>query len=299
MPCCRRTAPAGRLLPRCVAPQGHSHFDAPVDAWMSNEYRSHCRKELLPFSNNAFILRGMWITTADLVRGTAMRTYNAMPAVQVRIAAAYALANGAADAKRQRDAKRAAQEAAAEQASQHDAPAQNGDPNDLTGAAHGESEPGSPPMTARVLETQPNTPHPYRINAEFYRTGSDAAAAAAAGPGSVRFSDAEAAKEHAIDNDMAVPLPGEHTPERISKREGGRQSQAEVGEDDDEEPIEKRSGSWLGWLGWSRAPESPKADALNGAERGEAAQKPAAVLDAAAQELVNSDAGALMLEPAT
>ena len=36
------------------------------------------------------------------------------------------------------------------------------------------------------------------------------------------------------------------------------------------EPLERRSGSWLGWLPWSRATGSPRAnDALGAAERGE------------------------------
>ena len=40
--------------------------------------------------------------------------------------------------------------------------------------------------------------------------------------------------------------------------------------EDSSDPLERRSGSWLGWLPWSRAAGSPRAaDALSSAERGE------------------------------
>ncbi len=56
----------------------------------------------------------------------------------------------------------------------------------------------------------------------------------------------------------------------------------------DSQPIERRSGSWLGWLPWSRASGSPKADALGSAERGETLQGAAA--DASLKGAISSTA---------
>ena len=57
---------------------------------------------------------------------------------------------------------------------------------------------------------------------------------------------------------------------------------------EDWQPMEKRSGSWLGWLPWSRASGSPKADALGSAERGESFQGAAA--DGSSQDATSSTA---------
>ncbi len=107
--------------------------------------------------------------------------------MQVRIAAAYALANGAADAKRRRDANRTAQEACQQQTTDTEGAAPvsaeaahsgastaipSNEFADMSNATSPEEDSGSPQRSARLLQTQPNTPHPYRINPEFYRAGS-------------------------------------------------------------------------------------------------------------------------------
>ena len=143
--------------------------------------------------------------------------------MQVRIAAAHALACNAADAKRQRDARRASREAAQSPASTG---ARDIQPPGMREAAASETsdsmrtprgaDPGiamqssSPPKTAGMLETQPNTPHPYRINPEFYRAGSGGAPPP--GPGTVRFADTDPATAGAVEGDAAVPEPGTHEP---------------------------------------------------------------------------------------
>lgn len=73
--------------------------------------------------------------------------------------------------------------------------------DDMAELARPAEDTGSPQRSARALEPQPNTPHPYRINPEFYRAGSG-------GSPTVRFSDADAATAGAADGDSAVPLPG-------------------------------------------------------------------------------------------
>ena len=168
----------------------------------------------------------------------------------MRIAAAYALANGAADAKRRRDAKLkglktaqreppsaeggpapdssaaasaggACSEALAATSDTHSSatpgaavPKDDGavisgaQDNDVMEVAGPTADTGSPQRSARVLELQPSTPHPYRINPEFYRAGSGGLPTGR--PGTVRFSDADAATFGVVDADSAVPLPSSH-----------------------------------------------------------------------------------------
>ena len=172
--------------------------------------------------------------------------------------------------------------------------AQDTDLAEETTSEHGDA---SPPKAAGLLQIQPNTPHTYRINSEFYRASSDGSAGAlapAAGdePGTAGPLMDDSAREDSVDNDAAVPSPRAHGPESSiqhtaggerhaeahsgssSKAAGPVKSQAEL--EGEEAPMEDRSGSWLGWLGWTRPSESFKADALSGAERGEALQSAAA-----------------------
>ena len=80
--------------------------------------------------------------------------------------------------------------------------------SDLKGAAGATADTGSPQRSARALQLQPNTSHPYRINPEFYRAGSGGSPSGRGG--TVRFSDADAATFGVVDGDSAVPLPGGH-----------------------------------------------------------------------------------------
>ena len=217
----------------------------------------------------------------------------------MRFAAASALASSAADSKRKRDAKQAAQTAGQEQGVQTSVDSQGAQITDLAEITteHGNA---SPPKTAGLLQIQPNTPHTYRINSEFYRASSEEAAGAPA-PATADEQEAvrplmeDSAREDSVDHDRAVPLPSAHGPESSiehTARDGGPpearsvspsgpagtvESQAELGEE--EAPIENLSGSWLGWLGWTRPSESSKADALSGAERGTAPQSAAAAIE--------------------
>ena len=214
---------------------------------------------------------------------------------QVRFAAASVLASGAADIKRKRDAQQAAQNAGQEQGVQTSVDGQDAEVTDLAEETTSEHGDASSPKTARLLQIQPNTPHTYRINSEFYRASSDGAAGAPAtadeqGPVSLLMEDS--AREDSVDNNAAVPSPRAHGPESSTQHTAGveRHAEARSGSSTraagpvesqaelkgEEAPIEDRSGSWLGWLGWTRPSESSKADALSGAERGEAPQSAAA-----------------------
>ena len=151
---------------------------------------------------------------------------------------------------------------------------------DETTTEHGDA---SPPKGAGLLQIQPNTPHTYRINSEFYRASSNEAAGAVAPAtadeqGNVRPLMEDSAREDSVDNDAAVPSPRAYGPESSiqhtaggerhaeahsgssSKAAGLVESQAEL--EGEEAPVEDRSGSWLGWLGWTRPSDSSKADAL-------------------------------------
>lgn len=155
---------------------------------------------------------------------------------QVRIAAAHALACNAADAKRQRDARHASQEAAQVQTSPASTGARDIQPPGMIEAAASEAsdsmrtprgadsgiamQSSSPPKTAGMLETQPNTPHPYRINPEFYKAGS--VDAPPPGPGTVRFADTESAIAGAVEGDAAVPEPGTHEPPAGTSKQQAR-----------------------------------------------------------------------------
>ncbi len=146
--------------------------------------------------------------------------------MQVRIAAAHALACNAADAKRQRDARRASREAAqgqtppastdagdTQQPSMREAAASDSLSSMRTPRGAGSDiamQSSSPPKTALMLETQPNTPHPYRVNPEFYRAGSGDTPVP--GPGTVRFADTDPTTAGAVEGDAAVPEPGTHEP---------------------------------------------------------------------------------------
>lgn len=175
---------------------------------------------------------------------------------------------------------------------------------DETTTEHGDA---SPPKGAGLLQIQPNTPHTYRINSEFYRASSNEAAGAVAPAtadeqGNVRPLMEDSAREDSVDNDAAVPSPRAYGPESSiqhtaggerhaeahsgssSKAAGLVESQAEL--EGEEAPVEDRSGSWLGWLGWTRPSDSSKADALSGAERGEAPQSAAAAASQPSHEVV-------------
>lgn len=176
---------------------------------------------------------------AALQRGWTLRRWPA----QVRIAAAYALANGAADAKQRRDAKLKALKTAPRQgppaeeepafskgAGSEAAPAtsdlrssfapgaavpmstgaftSSAQRSGTAKAAGPAAEAGSPQRSARALEPQPNTPRPYRVNPEFYRAGSGGSPSGR--PGTVRFADADATTAGVVDGEPAVPLPSSH-----------------------------------------------------------------------------------------
>ena len=215
----------------------------------------------------------------------------------MRFAAASALASGAADIKRKRDAQQAVQNTGQEQGVQTSGASQDAQDTDLAEETTSEHGDASPPKAAGLLHIQPNTPHTYRINSEFYRASSDGSAGALAPATGDQLGTAgplmdDSAREDSVDNDAAVPSPRAHGPESSIQHTagGGRHAEARSGSssraagpaasqaelEGEEAPIEDRSGSWLGWLGWTRPSESSKADALSSAERGEALQSAAA-----------------------